>query len=165
MDVTWLLQPLQHTAENKHRNTINTRMAHETCVSEAVVAPRCQAQAQDLQEKTNPSSRTHLQLFSLSASLARCVSTPSGRRCRRWQRRYAQVPAVGRLALCSPATYEAFVPRRATVSHRRSSITQAEALLVRYLRLCPSARWLMVFIFRLAVTSDSIAPRVGQKER
>lgn len=51
MDATWLLPPHKHTAENKHRNTINTRMAHEKCVSEALVAPRCQAQTRDQKKK------------------------------------------------------------------------------------------------------------------
>lgn len=63
-----------------------------------------------------------------------------------------------------PPPRERSFPARAIVSHRRSSITQAAALLVRYFRLCPSARRLMVFIFRFAVTSDRSSSRRPRKK-
>lgn len=53
------------------------RMAHETCVTKAVVAPRCEAEPRPKKppHQTNktkqPSSQTHLQPFSLSASPGR----------------------------------------------------------------------------------------------
>lgn len=145
-------------------NTINTRMAHETWVSEAVLAPRCQAQTQGQKKRKkihhhrltcSSSVYPHLRLGAFPLP----VDGGAGGDSVGTLRFRLSVDWPAQSALCSPTTSGACVPRRATVSHRRSSITQAAALLVRYLKLCPSARWLMVFIFRLAVTSDSSSSR------